>query len=106
MNFLLRLFPSYAALEVKCAAQAEQIGVLEEKCLMSEARCDDIRRIADAAWLTLTGRSIFGLTSEKMPLPPDYKEPEPVYSAARTTKAVQAEAAAIAQAKLQKFFEN
>jgi hypothetical protein len=105
MGLLRLLIPGYAVLEMKCAALQEQINQISLQRDMAEARCEDIRRVADAAWLSLTGRSIFGMASERLPMP-EIEQTEPVYSPIRTTRSVQAEAQQAAMANLEKFFDS
>lgn len=98
MNFLLRLFPQYAALEMKCAAQTEHIVLLTKQAELSEARTADIRAVADAAWRNLYGRSIFGTGAEPLPTPAEYVAPQSQHGRKMARELVaEQEAAAVAQ---------
>lgn len=105
MNWLLRMFPQFAALEMKCAAQTEHIALLERNAQLSEARTEDMRKVADAAWRSICGRSIFGLNEGPPPLPPDYKLPQPQQGRRMARELVQ-EQNDTAIRDLLKFYEN
>jgi hypothetical protein len=105
VNWFLSLFAPYSAMLVRCAALEEKVRMLEDRALAAEARAQDVRLVADAAWRTVCGRSIFGLASEAMPLPPDYTAPQP-HQGRRMAREVVAEQGAQAVKDWMKVFEE